>query len=374
MKKTLLTLISMVLLSTSVFSQNPIFPNGTATAGTKFQGAVIVDSMFRPPVRSLSPIYLTPTPFFGRIQTNVSDNHFYHHNGTGWQQIVNLNQLKDSVNHTKSLIPINNNQLINGSGFLSSVSWGIITGKPTFSPVSLSGDYNDLINRPTLGTAASQNSSAFATSAQGIKADNALQPNGNGSALTGITATQVGLGNVPNVNATIASNIVQNASYRFVTDAEKTSWDSKQSPITLTTTGTGAATFSSNVLNIPTPVQYVPTVYTPTRSLNNNFIISSTRQAEAKYSVSLSVTNPLLIGSSTASAFLEYSINGGSSWVIVAEATNTSSVGITVTVAITNVATQQLNGTIPANALVRVRSTTSGTASVTITTRQQEIY
>lgn len=41
---------------------------------------------------------------------------------------------------------------------------------------NFSGDYNDLSNKPTLGTAASQNSTAFATAAQGAKADTAVQP------------------------------------------------------------------------------------------------------------------------------------------------------------------------------------------------------
>ena len=42
--------------------------------------------------------------------------------------------------------------------------------------VATSGDYGDLSNRPTLGTAAAQNSTAFATAAQGAKADTAVQP------------------------------------------------------------------------------------------------------------------------------------------------------------------------------------------------------
>lgn len=46
---------------------------------------------------------------------------------------------------------------------------------------------------------------------------------------TGVTlaASNVGLGNVPNVDATNPANITQSASYRFTTDAEKTSWNNK---------------------------------------------------------------------------------------------------------------------------------------------------
>jgi hypothetical protein len=46
----------------------------------------------------------------------------------------------------------------------------------------------------------------------------------------------VGLGNVPNVDATVASNITQDANHRFVTDTEKTTWNSKEAPIATGTT------------------------------------------------------------------------------------------------------------------------------------------
>ena len=40
-----------------------------------------------------------------------------------------------------------------------------------------------------------------------------------------LNATAVGLGNVPNIDATNPANIVQTSSYRFVTDAEKATWN-----------------------------------------------------------------------------------------------------------------------------------------------------
>lgn len=46
---------------------------------------------------------------------------------------------------------------------------------PTLADVATSGAYGDLTGTPTLGTAASQPSSAFATAAQGALADTALQ-------------------------------------------------------------------------------------------------------------------------------------------------------------------------------------------------------
>lgn len=43
-----------------------------------------------------------------------------------------------------------------------------------------------------------------------------------------LPSTKVGLGNVPNVDATNPANIVQSSSYRFVTDTEKSSWNGKE--------------------------------------------------------------------------------------------------------------------------------------------------
>lgn len=56
----------------------------------------------------------------------------------------------------------------------------------------------------------------------------------NGYALSAnisLTKTDVGLGNVPNTDATNPANISQSASYRFVTDTEKSTWNAKQNAL-----------------------------------------------------------------------------------------------------------------------------------------------
>ena len=52
----------------------------------------------------------------------------------------------------------------------------------------------------------------------------------------GTTKANVGLGNVPNIDATNPANIIQTSSYRFTTDAEKSSWNGKEPAITIGTT------------------------------------------------------------------------------------------------------------------------------------------
>lgn len=122
-------------------------------------------------------------------------------------------------------------------------------------------------------------------------------------------------------------------------------------------------------------ISYIePVINTPvSRTLNSNFTISTTKQAMVSYSVTCSVTNPLLVGTSSAMSYLEYSINAGSTWLLPAQNGNSSGVGITVTLQLTNGQTGTLVGVIPANALVRLRTTTTGTASVMYVTGT-EIY
>lgn len=109
-----------------------------------------------------------------------------------------------------------------------------------------------------------------------------------------------------------------------------------------------------------------------TKTLNSNYTIS-TKQAIASYSLTCTVTNPLLTGISTADVYLEYSTNGGSTWQLPSRNGNSSSVAVAVAIAITNGQTVTLFGVIPPNALVRLRTVTTGTASVSFVTGT-EIY
>lgn len=78
------------------------------------------------------------------------------------------------------------------TGASGASTWADIAGKPTFSTVATSGSYTDLLNKPTLGTAAATNASAYATAAQGAKADTASQP-GHAHAISDVTGLQTAL-------------------------------------------------------------------------------------------------------------------------------------------------------------------------------------
>lgn len=56
----------------------------------------------------------------------------------------------------KPTIPSKTSDLVNDSGFITSVSaqsWDSITGKPNFATVATSGSYDDLTNKPTIPSA-----------------------------------------------------------------------------------------------------------------------------------------------------------------------------------------------------------------------------
>lgn len=117
-----------------------------------------------------------------------------------------------------------------------------------------------------------------------------------------------------------------------------------------------------------------PTISIASRSLNTNFTISSTKTATVSYTVTCSSTNPLLVGTSSATAFLEYSLNAGTTWLNPSQSGNSNGVGIAVAVALTNGQTGVVSGTIPANALVRIRTVVAGTATISYATGQEVTY
>lgn len=140
---------------------------------------------------------------------------------------------------------------------------------------------------------------------------------------------------------------------------------------------TVSLTAGTNIIITGTYPNFTISAYVPTpnvvlsKTLNSNFTLSTTKQAFVSYSLTCTVTNPLLAGSSTANAFLEYSTNGGSTWLLPSQNGNASTVGVAVAIAITNGQTVTLSGYIPANALVRIRTATTGTATVTYITGQE---
>ena len=162
------------------------------------------------------------------------------------------------------------------------------------------------------------------------------------------------------------SSVATTGSYNDLTDKPTP-------PSTLNLTSGNGISITGTYPNLTVSL-VAPTVSIATRTLNSNFTISSTKPSTVSYSISCTVTNPLLIGTSTATAYLEYSLNGGTTWLTPSQSGNSSAVGVTVAIQLTNTQTGTLTGVIPANALTRVRTATTGTASVAYVTGTEITY
>jgi len=213
-------------------------------------------------------------------------------------------------------IPTNNTQLSNGMGFITASgvpaqTWSSIASKPTtIADYGITDSYTDTKAR-----------AAFTA--------------GTGITITGGVIT----------NTAVPANITLTAGNR------------------ITITGT-YPNFTISYIE--------PTINHVTRAVNTNYTIS-TKQAQVYYAVPVTATNPLLVGTSIGTAYLEYSINAGSTWTTATTISSSSSVGLSVTIALTTGGNNVLSGVVPANALVRVRTVVTGTATVGSVTGQ-EIY
>lgn len=141
-------------------------------------------------------------------------------------------------------------------------------------------------------------------------------------------------------------------------------------------TGTNGITVTGTHPNF-TITPKAPVISTTNRSIGTGgFTLSSiANYAIVTYSVTCTVTNPLLAGSSSSTVACEYSTNGGSSWNPVNSISNTSSVGVTVTLQLTNGQRGLVGGVVPANTThVRVTATNTGTASASITSTQEAVF
>ena len=100
--------------------------------------------------------------------------------------------------------------------------------------VATSGDYADLTNKPTLGTAAATDSTAYATAAQGVTADTAIQPGDLGAVATSNNYND--LNNLPTLGTAAATNATA-----YATAAQGTKADSATQPGDLSTVATSGS-------------------------------------------------------------------------------------------------------------------------------------
>lgn len=116
---------------------------------------------------------------------------------------------------------------------------------------------------------------------------------------------------------------------------------------------------------------YVPTPVIVTRAINSTtYTINPTKQAYVAYDVSVSCT-ATIGGTASGTISLQYSTNAGSTWITVGTLGNSNTVSLAIALNSVTVQRAQLVGYIPANALVKMVTTTTGSTTATYNNGQE---
>lgn len=102
-----------------------------------------------------------------------------------------------------------------------------------------------------------------------------------------------------------------------------------------------------------------------TTGSNNTFTISSSRCSSASYTINFSAS--LTLATSNGRVTLDYSVDGGTTWITVASVSQVFGGSVTIT-------TNQdlvLHGIIPANGLVRINRVTATTVTISIGSQEE---
>jgi len=214
-------------------------------------------------------------------------------------------------------------------------------------PSLFSGSYTDLINKPSLFSGAYTDLTGKPVLFSGSYADLTNKPtlfDGTYTSLTGKPTTFT-----PAAHTHVIADVT---GLQAALDA-KVDQTGARNAISVTTTGTGSASYtaSTGVINIPSTI--TRTYTNPTRTLNSAFQISATRDCMVSYSVDITVA-ALLIGGTSGRVFLEYANETGfTTGVTVVGSAGNSTGGV---LNVTNLGTANLAGLIPAGKFVRLRT------------------
>lgn len=120
-------------------------------------------------------------------------------------------------------------------------------------------------------------------------------------------------------------------------------------------------------------VSLAPSTGTVTRAINGStFQISSTLGAYVFYTIRINCI-ATIGASASATVNLQYSLDNGSNWVDVGQIENTPAVSLAAILSLSDTKAFQLNGFIPAGAIVRMNQSLSGTTTITYV-RGQETF
>lgn len=237
----------------------------------------------------------------------------------------------------------------------------------SLATVAISGAYTDLSGRPTLGTSSTQNTSAFATAAQGTLAASALQP--------GEFTTLAGYGIIDgvSVNGSYANpGWLTSFAYSKLTGAPTI-------PAAQINSDWNASSGLAQILNKPTLTRSFNNAQSRTVVTNqtaNGTQISSTRDCAIRGIVSIQSTTTIG-GPSSGTIVLEVCATNsatGTDWATVDELVSTSTATLAIVLNLVQLLAKGIGGIVPAGWYHRYRAVTAtGTITYSTTATCQEV-
>ena len=193
-------------------------------------------------------------------------------------------QIRPYTNQITYTVPTKTSDLTNDSGFLTSVAWGDVTGKPSFATVATSGSYADLSNKPTIPTKTSDltNDSGFITSAA-IPSNVSAFSNDAGYISSIPTASASTLGGIKVGSGLSISNGV------LSTQSTAPDWSDITNKPTFATVATSGS--YNDLTNKPT----IPTVNNATLTIQKNSTNVATFTANASSNVTADISVPTTV-------------------------------------------------------------------------------
>lgn len=251
--------------------------------------------------------------------------------------------------------------------WITTLAWSKITGTPT--TLSGYGITDGVTSTSLTSTLASYvTNTSLATTLGSYATTSALTTGLSGKENTITAGTTLQYWRGDKTFQTLNTTVVPEGTNQYFTDARA------RTAVSLTTTGTsGAATYntSTGVLNIP--------VYTsasanfnnaPGRSLNTSYQISTTRTTSVSYTVAINTAVSLLNLNSNGQVFLEIS-SDNVNWTTINSAGIQRTLSISITISVTDISNYNIQGWVPANYWVRLRTVVSGGATVTFVSGQE---
>lgn len=279
-------------------------------------------------------------------------------------------------------------------------SWSDVTSKPTFASVATSGDYNDLINLPSIPAAQVNSDWSAASGVSEILNKPTIPtlvsqltndagyinsvPAQSFASLTGKPTTLSGYGitDAYPLSGNPSGFLTENQSITLSGDVDGTG----TTAITTTLSNTGVSAGNYNFVTVDLKgrvtagtnetINDAPGRTLVTTTSSTGFQISATRNAEVSYEGTFQTTTTIG-GPASITVFLETSNTNSTTpgdWTIIAQQTNSSTATLAIVINIVDVEPWSLTRTIPAGKYVRIRyGSITGTASASINTQQQEV-